>query len=400
MEAQAAFQAAVQPLEPLLLPIAAAAGAALATTIRAPFALPPFANSAMDGFALRAVDVGSASPDRPVRLTLVGEAAAGHRFPAALAGGQTTRITTGAPLPAGADAVLPQEEASLAGGILLVPSPVLPGRHVRPAGEDVQAGDEVLRAGTSLGSPQVALLAALGYATVPTIRRPRVAVVTTGDELRLPGEARGDSGTYNANLFALCSQIQEAGGSPIPLPAATDSPEAIHRTLADGLDADAVVTSAGMCAGLHDHVADVLRRQGSFVTGCLRVRPARHVGLGHVAGKPVFALPGNPTASLIAFELLVRPAIRRMAGYTWLGRPIVPAALGEAIKTEASVTQALWVAMEHTGAGYRARLAGRQGAGMLGTAARADGLLVVPEGVGDLVAGSTVYVHLMSGDRR
>lgn len=401
VEAQAAFLAAVQPLEHTTLGLAAADGAALATTICAPFSLPPFANSAMDGFAVRAIDVAGAATDCVVRLTLAGEAAAGHRFQAALAAGQTARVMTGAPLPAGADAVLPQEEAYLDGGVLLVTSPVLPGRHVRPAGEDVQAGDEVLRAGTSLGAPQVALLAALGYATVPTIRRPRVAVLTTGDELRLPGEARGDAGIYNANLFALCSQIREAGGNAVPLPAAADSPGAIYRALEAASGADAVVTSAGMCAGQHDHVAAVLRAQGHFVTGCLRLRPARHVGLGHIAGTPVFALPGNPAASLIAFELLVRPAIRRLGGHGCLGRRAIPATLGETIQGAPGATQALWADLEYrSDGGYRVWPAGRQGAGLLGTAARAKGLLIIPEGAERHAAGSTIVAYLLSGDQR
>lgn len=395
-EAQAAFLATAAPLEDVTIPLADAHGYALATRFAAPFSLPSYDNSAMDGYAFRAADVAGASPERPIPLPVVGEAAAGHAFGGTLAKGQAVAVMTGAPMPDGADTVLPVEEATLVGRSLRLGHPVPAGRHVRRAGEDVPAGAPVLEAGATLGPAELALLAALGCSRVGVVRRPRVAVLTTGDELRLPGQPRGESGIYNANLFALCAQIREAGAEPVPLPAAADDAGAIDQALTTALRADAVVTSAGMCAGQHDHVAAALRRRGQFVAGCLRLRPARHVGLGRIDQKPVFALPGNPAASLIAFELLVRPAILRMGGRRSWQRPLLRATLAGPVQSARGVAQAIWLAVDGDGDGYRARLAGGQAAGILSTASRANGLLIVPEDESGYAAGDPVAVRLLA----
>jgi molybdopterin molybdotransferase len=183
----------------------------------------------------------------------------------------------------------------------------------------------------------------------------------------------------------------------VPLPSSADQPAAIDAALSAALEADAVVTSAGVCTGDHDHVCATLRRRGAFVAGCLRLRPARHVGLGEVEGRPVFALPGNPAASLLAFELLVRPAILRMGGHCSWRRPQVRATLGEAIQHAPGLTHVFWVRLEATKVGYRCVLSGPQGAGMLGSAAAADGLLVVPESSPGYAVGDMVSVQLLTG---
>ena len=396
-EALAAFLGAVEPLGHTTVQLIDAQGYALALPVSAPIALPSFDNAAMDGFALRSADVAAATPEHPIGLEIVGEAAAGHAFGGTLRVGQTARVMTGAPLPAGADAVLPDEEAISAAGFLQVTAAVAPERHVRHAGEDVVLGQDVLEVGATLAPAELALLAALGIASVRVVRRPRVAVLTTGDELRLPGMPLGESGIYNANLIALCAQLREAGAEPVPLPAVADQPAAIDAALTVASQADALVTSAGVCDGDHDHVRASLGRRGEFSGGCLRLRPARHVGLGLIDGKPVFALPGNPAASLIAFELLVRPAIMRLGGHRSWQRPVVQAALTETIKSVLDVSQAIWVRLDLGNDSYRVRPAGRQGAGMLGPASRANGLLVVPERVEFIAAGAVVSVQLLSG---
>lgn len=396
-EAQTAFLMAGEPLDSVTVPLVNAHGSALAAPVHAPISLPPHDNSAMDGYALRASDVAGACPEQPVLLDVVGEAAAGHAFSGTVRGGEAVRIMTGAPLPADVDTVLPNEEATARDRHLVVTAPVVSGRHVRRIGEDVRIGAPILDAGVALGPAQLALLAALGFHQVNVVRRPRVAVLTTGDELCMPGEPRGEGGIYNANLFALCAQIQEAHADPVPFPAAADRPDAIGTTLVAASGADAVVTSAGVCAGRHDHVATVVSSQGQYFAGCLRLRPARHVGLGQIAGKPVFALPGNPAASLIAFELLVRPAIMRMGGHQCWRRPQVRATLVEPINYAPGVTQVFWVRLEATKDGYRASLAGPQGAGRLSTGARADGLLMVPERSQRCAAGDIVSVQLLTG---
>lgn len=396
-EAQAAFLAVAAPVDVVRLPLLEAFGAALAGAISAPFPLPPFDNSAMDGYALRAADVAAATAERPVSLRITGVVVAGPRRLERLGPGEAAGVMTGAVLPAGADTVLPQEEAAERDGCLVVTAPVVAGRHVRRRGEDLADGAAALPEGTTLGSSHLALLAALGCADVQVVRRPRVAVLTTGDELVMPGERREGGQIYNANLFALCAQIQEAGAQPYPLPPTVDRPDAIRQALDVALGADVVVTSGGMCGGQRDYVAEALAERGLFVTGCLRLRPARHVGLGVIAGKPVFALPGNPAAGLIAFELLARPALRRMAGHRQWRRPNIPVTLSEAVHSAVGVTHALWVRIEHAGGGYSARLAGRQGAGMVAAAAGADGLLLVPEAVACYEAGATVTIQLLTG---
>jgi molybdopterin molybdotransferase len=397
-EAQAAFLAAAQPLAAVTVPLAEAQGFALAARLYAPMSLPPYDNSAMDGYALRSVEVAGASSEQPVVLEVAaGEATAGHTLRVALAAGQVARIMTGALLPAGADTVLPEEEATVDEGKLIVHAPLLADRHVRRAGEDVVAGSSVLTAGATLGPTEVALLAALGVNAVRVVRRARVAVLTTGDELRLPGEQLGECSVYNANLFALCSQIREAGAEPMPLPAVADEPDAIALALEVALQADAVVTSAGMGAGGHDHIAAVLGHRGAFAAGCLRLRPARHVGLALIDQKPVFALPGNPAASLIAFELLVRPAILRLGGHRRRLRPEILATLTAPIEGRHAVTQAVWVTVQRERDAYTAFPAGQQGAGVLSTAARADGLILMPEDVERYARGDVVTVRLLRG---
>lgn len=395
-EAQAAFLAVVEPLAGVAMPLLDAQSHALAAEVLAPISLPPYDNSAMDGYALRAADVAGASSEEPVVLDIVGEASAGHAFRGKLAAGQVARIMTGAPLPTGADAVLPDEEATVHDRHLVVAAALFAGRHVRRAGEDVVAGSRVLAAGVALGPAGLALLAALGLAEARVVRRPRVAVLTTGDELRMPGERRGESGIYNANLFALYAQVREAGAVPVPLPPAGDDPHAIATALEVGLQADAVVTSAGMCTGRHDHVAAILSHRGRFVAGCLRLRPARHVGLGLIDRTPIFALPGNPAASLLAFELLVRPAILRMGGHISRRRPEIRATLTEPLPSVYGATQAVWACLKRDHTGYLAYPAGIQGAGVLGTAARADGLILVPEDVGCYAAGDIISVQLLT----
>ncbi|HEY8744873.1 MAG TPA: gephyrin-like molybdotransferase Glp [Chloroflexota bacterium] len=396
-DAQAAFLGAVEPLGHTTVQLMSAQGYALALPVSAPIALPSFDNSAMDGFALRSADVARATPAWPVRLAIVGEAAAGHAFRGTLRAGQTARVMTGAPLPAGADAVLPNEEAIVAAESLQVMAAVRADRHVRRAGEDVAVGQLVLESAVTLGPAELALLAALGIASVRVVRRPRVAVITTGDELRLPGLPLGESGIYNANLVALCAQLREAGAEPVPLPAVADQPAAIDAALTVALQADALVTSAGVCDGDHDHMRESLGRRGQFSGGCLRLRPARHVGLGLIDAKPVFALPGNPAASLIAFELLVRPAILRLGGHRSSRRPTVQATMVEPIQSTRGVTQAIWVRLDCSDDGYCVRPAGQQGAGMLGPAARAHGLLLVPETVEHITAGTVVPVQMLTG---
>lgn len=412
-EASARVLAAVAPLPAEGVALSDALGRVLTEAVVSPLTLPPWHASAMDGYAVRAVDVRGASSESPVALAVDGTVAAGHDDPRALPAGTARRIMTGAPLPPGADAVVRVEDTDGGGERVLVRRALAPGRDVRPRGEDVREGDVVLDAGVVLGPARIGLLAACGVAAVRAHRRPRVALLGSGDELvplERAGEAIAGRRIVASNNYALAAAVREAGGVPVDLGVAADTIESVRERLAGGLDCDLLVTTAGVSAGEFDCMHDAVGGMG----GCaerwsVRMRPGAPMGFGRVGdavfggttlggtalgAPPWVGLSGNPGAALVAFELFVRPAVRRMAGHSALFRRTVPVVLDEPVAVAAPVLHLLRVTLA-AGAGVgalaRARLAGAQGAGRLTTAARADALLVVPEGrtrceVGDVLA--------------
>jgi len=412
-EALARVLAAVAPLAPERVDLSDALGRVLAASVVSPLTLPPWDASAMDGYAVRAADVGDASPESPAALVVDGTVAAGHDDPRPLAAGTARRIMTGAPLPPGADAVVRVEDTDGGGDAVLVRRAVAPRRDVRPRGEDVGVGDVVLEAGAALGPAQIGMLAACGVGAVGARRRPRVGVLGSGDELvplERAAEAVAGRRVVASNNHALAAAVREAGGIPVDLGVAADTVASVRERLTSGLGCDLVVTTAGVSAGefdcMHDAVADTGGRAERW---SVRMRPGAPMGFGRVGGAasdpvlggvPWVGLSGNPGAALVAFELFVRPAVRRMTGHTLLYRRRVLVQLEESVVLAAPVLHLLRVALTWGGAVARARLAGAQGAGRLTTAARTDALLVVPEGrtrcdVGDLLEaiplGETAY---------
>ncbi len=355
--------------------------------------VPPFTNSAMDGFALRAGDT-------PGTLHAVGEARAGGFRDVRLEPGTAVRIMTGAPLPPGADAVVPIEVVTEADGLVTVPQ-VARRAHVREAGGDTAAGDEVELPDEPLSAASVAVLASLGFGDVEVHRPPRVAILSTGDELRLPGEPLGPGQIHDANSAALAAAVREAGGDPTVLPLAPDDEAEITRILLGALPtADLVVASGGVSVGRHDHVRTVIERNGSLDFWRIRVQPGKPLAFGHVGdpARPVIGLPGNPVSALVTFELFVRPLIRAMLDLGGNGRLVLPATPIERIEKDPARRAYLRVRIGPNGrGGFAAQATGGQGSNQVRPLAAANGLLIVPEGEAAAEPGKTYDVLVTGG---
>jgi len=383
----------VSPLGVERVALDAATGRTLAGEERAPGDLPPWDNSAMDGYAVRSEDCrGEAA------LSIAGYQTAGGSGASAVPKGAAVRIMTGSPIPGGCDAVVPFEEAEERDGSVRVSAPVRPRQHIRFRGEDVRAETLVLRDGTVLRPPGISMLASFGRAMVPVYRKPRVAILSTGDELVELGDPPGHGKIVNSNSHALAAAVVEAGGDPILLGIARDERENLRAKLSAGLDADVLVTSAGVSAGDRDMVRDVLAELGvANVFWKVLIKPGGPTAFG-VSGKiPVFSLPGNPVSSLITFEVFARPALRRMAGSPHPVKIPVKATLAEPVKKKPGKTQFLRVLVESGEEGYVARTAGDQNTGILRTLVLADGIAVLPRERTDFAAGEKVDVLLLYG---
>jgi len=369
----------------------AAAGRTLAGGMLAPGDMPPWDNSAMDGYAVRSEDCRGEAV-----LAIAGYQTAGGPGAAGVPKGGAVRIMTGSPIPDGCDAVVPFEEAEERDGSVRVSGPVRPRRHIRFRGEDVRTGDPIMPDGAILRPPEISLLASFGRAVVPVYRKPRVAVLSTGDELVELGKPLGHGKIVNSNSHALAAAIAEAGGEPVPLGIARDDRDDLREKLSGGLADDVLVTSAGVSAGDRDLVRDVLAELGvESVFWKALVKPGGPTAFGVAGRVPVFSLPGNPVSSLITFEVFVRPALRKMAGSTHPVKAPVKATLSEPVKKKAGKTQFLRVRIESGKEGYVARTAGDQNTGILRTLLLADGIAVLPRERTDFAAGEKVDVLLL-----
>ncbi len=377
-EALARVLTAVPVLGCEVVGLPAALGRVLAEPVVAGRDVPPWPNSSMDGYAIRSADTTGATPARPVRLELLGAIAAGAVAERPVGPGEAYRILTGAPLPAGADAVIPQEEVRQEPGVLLVPRPVQPGEYVRAQGEDIRAGEVVLGTGTPLDPAALGVLAALGRSLVRVYQRPRVAILATGDELVDLGERPGPGQVPNSNTYTLAGQVREAGAIPVPLGIARDTREELAERIRWGLGADVVVSSAGVSVGDRDLVRAALERLGAELEFWqVNMRPGKPLTFGRLGGRPFFGLPGNPVSAMVTFELFVRPALRRMAGHARLLRPRVRARAAVAFDNPGSRWGYLRVRLAVEGGEVMARLTGEQGSGILRSMLLADGLAVV-----------------------
>lgn len=381
----------VEPLGVELVDVMAALGRVLAEPVVSRRELPPWPNSAMDGYAIRSADTRGA----PADLAVVGRIVAGAVPPRALGPGEAMRIFTGAPLPEGADAVVPQEDVEAAGGRVVVSRRVEPGAFVRPAGEDVRAGDRVVGPGHVVGAAEIGLLATLGYTRVRVHRRPRVAILSTGNELADLGAEPGPGQIPNTNTYSLMAQVVEAGGEPVNLGVVPDRLESLVERLRWGLAADVLVSSAGVSVGELDLVREALTQCGAELhLWQVAMRPGKPITFGSLEGRPVFGLPGNPVSAMVTFELFVRPALRRMQGCRAVERPRIWARALDAIANPGGRRGYLRVTLAREDGGYGARLTGDQGSGILRSMVLADGLAVVPPGT-TVVAGARVEVIVL-----
>jgi molybdopterin molybdotransferase len=382
----------VRPLDAEQRPLLDARGSVLAEDIAAPVDLPPWDNSAMDGFAVRAEDVRGASAGSPRVLRVVDDVAAGH-FPSRPVGpGEAIRIMTGAPVPEGADGVVRVEHTDggsaigTAEGAVAIHSDADAGKNVRPRGEDVRAGDVVLRAGDVLRAGELAVAAAFGRARLPVIRRPVVAVLASGDEL-VPveeyDEVRAGRRIVSTNTYALAAQLTEIGVEARILGIARDTPESLREHLERAAGCDAVITTAGISMGEHDFVLRAMREMRTDIDFWrVRIRPGSAMAFGRVGalgGIPWFGLPGNPVSTMVTFELFVRPALLRMCGHTRIHPPTVEAVMRDSYAARGSMMHFPRVRLAREADGsISARLTGAQGSGVATSMATADGLALLP----------------------
>ena len=368
--------------------LGAALGLVLATDVVAPLDLPPWANSAMDGYACRSADVRAETVLRIVETVVAGQ------FPTrALGPGEATRLFTGAPLPAGADSVVRQEDTTRDGDRVTIHDARDAGKNTRRAGDDVRKGDTPLRAGTALGPAQLALLAGVAQQPVAVHRPPVVAYLSSGDELATLEEKEAIlSGRKiaNSNAIALDALIRECGAVPRYLGLAADTRDSLRTLLERGRDADVLVTTAGVSVGEHDLVREVLGELGYEITiSRVRLRPGAPLGFGLRSGRPWIGLPGNPVSTMVTFELFVRPLLRRLLGHPLPFRRTVPVVTDEDITLGPRLQHFLRVVLTaEPGGTPRARLTGPQGSGILSSMARADALLIIPEDRPHVPAGT------------
>jgi molybdopterin molybdotransferase len=380
------------------VPLAQALGRVLAQPVVAGREIPPWDNSSMDGYAVQAGDTREASQDRPVALTVVGEIAAGAVAGRELGSGQAFRILTGAPLPPGSNAVVPQEDVRRQDARIILVRPVDAGAYVRPRGEDIRPGDRLLEPGTVLRPAALGVLAALGLARVDVYRRPVVAVLSTGDELVEPGAPLGPGQIPDSNTYTLSGLVTEAGAIPLSLGIARDRRDELVDRLRGGLTADVLVSSAGVSVGDRDFVREAVEALGARLDFWkVNMRPGKPLTFGRMGERLFFGLPGNPVSSMVTFELFVRPALRRLGGHQVLGRPRVRARALERIANPGSRPGYLRVRLEPQSGGLGATPTGGQGSAILRSMLVADGLAVVP-GDTEILRGGEVEVILLLTD--
>jgi molybdopterin molybdotransferase len=407
-EALAEILAHVHPLEPERVPILDALNRVLAEEIVSATNIPPFANSGMDGYAVRSADVAGSAPGSPVRLQVIGSVAAGYVAATPVEPGTAVRIMTGAPLPDGADAVVPFEDTSdfdrtkeerlaAPAAWIQVRNAVGPQANVRPAGEDIRLGERVMAPGRLIRPQEIGVLASLGRDTVVVHRRPRVAILATGDELLEVHEPLAPGKIRNSNAYTNAALVTRTGGIPIQLGIARDTPGELTARIRAGLaqGADLFLTSGGVSVGDYDVVKEVLGTEGQMQFWQVRMKPGKPLAFGLLpGGVPLIGLPGNPVSAMVSFEQFARPAILKMLGHIDLTKPVVQAVLDEPV-TNSGRRGFLRVVVKRQEDGYHARTTGEQGSGVLTSMSKANGLAVIPEGIQRLEAGSLVTVQML-----
>jgi len=389
---------ALGPLEAYDQPVVESLGLPLHENLIAPIDLPRFDNSAMDGYAVRAEDVAGASTNSPVTLPVVGEIHAGGSKPFAISAGTAVKIMTGAPVPRGADAVVPFEQTNRGSASVDVQAAVAAGANIRLAGSDVQAGDLALPAGTVLGPREIGLLASLGSSRVRARPRPRVVVLSTGSELREPGSHLDYDSIYDGNSYMLAAAVRAAGAIAYRVGAVADDPRVFRDALAEQLvRADLVVTSGGVSEGEKDIVKQTLSALGSVRFDRVAMQPGKPQGFGTLFEEetPIITLPGNPVSAYVSFDVFVLPAIRRLMGRTPYRRPMVHAVLAADIESRPGFRQYVRAFFEVTHRGAKVTPIQGHESHRIGALARSNALIVVGEDETALNMGDTVRTYVL-----
>jgi molybdopterin molybdotransferase len=399
-DALAQVLTAFRPLEPEQVPVLETLGRVLAEDVTSDMDIPPHANSAMDGYALIAADAAGAGPDTPVRLRVIENLAAGYVAEQTVVPGTAIRIMTGAPVPAGADSVIRFERTHQESEWVDLYYAAPAGNNIRYAGEDVRTGDKVLLKGTRIRPQEIGMLSALGRQEVSVIRRPRVAILATGDELVDVDEPLGPGKIRNTNSYSNAAQVIKYGGEPMMLGIAKDKIDDLTAKIQQGLaqGADLLLTSGGVSVGDFDVVKKVLSAEGEIAFWRVRMKPGKPLAFGHISAEvngerrtvPVLGMPGNPVSVMVSFEVFARPAILTMLGVTDLDKPTVEAVLEEEIRSKDERRHYVRVRLTRQGDTYRASLTGAQGSGILNSMVKANGLAVIPADWTHAPAGSRV----------
>lgn len=362
----------------------------------------PFAHAAMDGFAVHAEDLACATATEPQVLRVVAEEPAGSYYTGPIASGECVRIMTGAPLPDAADSVVkyevvkPIEGDGHVGSLVAFASPVERGSNVRAAGEEAAAGEVVVHAGEVIGAAGIGFLASCGVMRVPTYARPRVAIIATGSELVDPVEVPDPGKIRNSNGYAMAACVMQAGGDPLLYPIVPDTKEALAQTVLNAVgEADFVLTTGGAANGDYDFIKQVVEEQGELYMTTVNMRPGKAQTLGLVRGVPVFGLPGNPAAAYIGFEMLIRPALRKMQGYSAFDRQVVQARLAVDVEKRDPRRIYLRSVLSKDERGYVVTPAKNQNSGLFGVIQRSNCLAIMPEGLESRTEGSVVDCVLL-----
>jgi len=375
---------------PELVPVSQGLSRVLAEDLRAPFDVPPADNSAVDGYAVASADVPS---DGSATLRVIADLPAGSVFDGALAPGQAIRIMTGAPVPAGADTVIPQELVEREGERVTIP-PIAKGANVRLRGEDVTGGAVVIPSGSVLRPQELGLIASLGLPQILVRQRPRVAILSTGDEVAEPGESRKPGQIYDSNRFSLRGLVEAAGGAVTDFGIVPDVPDELKVQLREASQtAEVVLTSGGVSVGVYDLVKDVLREIGGIDFWQVAMQPGRPLAVGRIGGSHFFGLPGNPVASMLTFLLFVRPTIWKLAGRRELFPPQFTAVAAEPMRKRTGRREFKRGVLRFGARGWEVNTTGPQGSGILTSMVMANCLIIVEEARGDVKPGETVLVE-------
>jgi molybdopterin molybdotransferase len=398
-EAQKIVLDAAKPLGLEKIPILDALGRVLGEDIVAERDNPPWDNSAMDGFAVRWEDIRQEHPiQKPVTLTIIEDVPAGKMPTRTVGPGQAIRIMTGAPVPKGADTVLKVEDTEPTADAVRVFKPEQKGANIRPQGEDVKKGDCIIAKGTEIRPGEAGMLAILAKSFVLAYQRPRVAILSTGDELADLDERFSEEKIINSNSYGIAAAVQDAAGVPILLGIAKDNPTVLKEKISHGLNADILVLSGGVSMGEYDFTKAVFKDLGAEMNFWkLAIRPGQPLAFGKIQGKLAFGLPGNPVSSMVTFEQLVRPAMLKMGGHRGYGRPVVQALFQEKFSKKPDRRHFLRGILTREEGVFKVRTTGDQGSGILTSMVKANCLIDVPEEVERLNPGDQVTVQLLSG---